>query len=89
MISSPSAFPWTLDAPRCGRLISRQLKFMAKNGVRPCVRRFCRFDMHNGLRFRAYLVAYRALHLGCHFVLLLDGELRVNRHMDLDSSSPA
>jgi hypothetical protein len=25
VISSPNAFPWTLDAPRCGRLVSRQL----------------------------------------------------------------
>jgi hypothetical protein len=53
VILSPSAFPWTLDAPRSGRLNSRQLNFMAKNGVQSSVGLFCRFDMHDSLRFRA------------------------------------
>jgi hypothetical protein len=34
VISSRNAFPWTLDALRSSRLVSRQLKVTAKNWVR-------------------------------------------------------
>jgi hypothetical protein len=52
VISSRSAFPWTLDALWSSRLIRRQLKVMAENRVWPRMGRFCRFDVHDGLRLR-------------------------------------
>jgi hypothetical protein len=45
VVSPRVSFPWTLDALQSSRLISRQLKVMAKNGVQPCAA-VLRFDVH-------------------------------------------
>jgi len=89
VISSQIAFPWTLDALRSSRLVSRQLKVLAKYWVRPRVRRFRRFDVHDRLRLGADVVTNCAFHLGCHFMRLLDGQIRINRDVDLNPVAPA